>query len=129
MPIGYSLIGFKGFLVLDGFGTINHTRTTGPVVFHPSLQRYKGCCNTLKLDRSTKDHTLTTGPVVLIHRSGAMKVVKGISKSNSQKLDSVQRPLGSARFWNNQPHAYNGSSCIPPSLQRYEGCRKKYRFD
>jgi hypothetical protein len=26
-------IGFKGFLVLDGFGTINHTRTTGPVVF------------------------------------------------------------------------------------------------
>jgi hypothetical protein len=25
-------IDFKGFFVLDGFGTINHMRTTGPVV-------------------------------------------------------------------------------------------------
>jgi hypothetical protein len=31
--IRYSLIGFKGFSVLDGFGMINHTRTTSPVVF------------------------------------------------------------------------------------------------
>ena len=36
----------EGFLVLDGYGTINHMRTTGPVVFlhcsgptNPSLRR------------------------------------------------------------------------------------------
>jgi hypothetical protein len=31
--IRYSLIGFKGFLVLDSFGMINHRCTTGLVVF------------------------------------------------------------------------------------------------
>jgi hypothetical protein len=89
----------------------------------PSLQRYKGRFNALKLDRATKDHTLTTGPVVFLHCSGATKVVEGISNSHLQKLDRVQRLFGSGQFWNDQPHAYNGSGCIPPSLQRYEGCR------
>ena len=42
-------IDFEGFFVLDGFGTINHTSTTGPVIF--------------------------------LHRSGATKVIKGISQS------------------------------------------------
>ena len=40
---------FEDFFVLDGFGTINHTRTTGPVVF--------------------------------LQRSGATKVIAGISQS------------------------------------------------
>ncbi len=88
-----------------------------------SLQRYEGHCNALKLDRGTKDHTLTTGPVVFLHRSSATKVVKGISKSHSLKLDRVQRLFGSWWFWNNQPHAYSGSGCIPPLLQRYKGHR------
>ena len=36
-------------------------------------------------------------------------------------LDRVQRLFGSGWFWNDQPHAYNRSGCIPPSLQCYKG--------
>ena len=93
----------------------------------PSLQSYKGCCNALKLDRGTKDHTLTTCPVVFLNGFGATKVIKGISKSHSLQLDRVQRLFGSGWFWNDQPHAYNESGCIPPLLQCYEGHRRHFK--
>ncbi len=34
--------------------------------------------------------------------------------------------IGSGWFWNNQPHAYNRSGCIPPSLRRYEGRQRHF---
>ncbi len=64
-----------------------------------------------------------------LHRSGATRVIKGISKSHSLKQNRVQRLFGSGRFWNNQPHAYNGSGCIPSSLQRYKGCCNALKLD
>ena len=81
-------IGFKGFSVLDGFGTLYSS-------IPPALRRSS----------------------------------KAFQKTYWLKLDRVQRLFGSGRFWNDQPHAYNGSGCIPPSLQSYKGCCNALKLD
>jgi len=43
------------------------------------------------------------------------------------KLDRLQRLFGSGRFWNDQPHAYNRSGCIPLLLRRFEGRRNAFQ--
>jgi hypothetical protein len=97
----------------------------------PVLRRSLGSgnCNVLKLIGEQKTTHVQQVLIEYLHRSGATRVIEGISISHSLKQNRVQWLFGSGRFWNDQPHAYNGYGCIPPSPQRYEGRCNTLKLD
>ena len=99
-----SLIGFKGFLVLDGFGTDQPHAYNGSGCIPPTLWRYEGRCNALKLD--TVERLFGSGRFWndqphAYNGSGCIppSLQRYEGRYNALKLDRVQRLFGSWRFF------------------------------
>ncbi len=128
------MIGFKGFFGSGQFWNDQPHAYNGSGCIPSSLQCYEGLWVPVIVTRISligEQKTTRVQQVLIeyLHLAGTTRVIKGISISHSLKQNWVQRLFGSGRFWNNQPHAYNGSGCIPPSLQCYGGCCHALKLD